>query len=110
LATVHRIVCALSRITFKAIRRKEKFLIYFVLAFAFVCNTNESMSTETDATEVVVTFRIPSELRQKVERRRKGRFATVSEYVRDLIRKDTDEVPSPAEGAVSPDSETKEVA
>lgn len=41
----------------------------------------------------IVTLRIPGEIRGKIEDRRRGRFTTVSEYIRDLIRRDVEDCP-----------------
>jgi len=38
--------------------------------------------------QVQVTFRLPEGMSQAIEERVRGRFSTVSEYLRDLIRRD----------------------
>jgi len=59
------------------------------------------MSMATEAVREVVTLRIPAELREKIDARRKGRFTSVSEYIRDLIRRDVEESDRPAQQLVA---------
>ena len=41
-----------------------------------------------NSSEVVVTFRLPKLLKERLTARLKGHYSSTSEYIRDLIRQD----------------------
>lgn len=47
-----------------------------------------SVTAKHETGEAAITIRLPKGLKQKVERRIANRFSTMSEYIRDLIRRD----------------------
>lgn len=47
-----------------------------------------SVTAKNETGEAAITIRLPKGLKQKVERRLANRFSTMSEYIRELIRKD----------------------
>jgi hypothetical protein len=49
------------------------------------------MQTEESAqNEIHIGFRIPANLREAAQNRMQGKFSTFSEYLRDLIRRDSE--------------------
>lgn len=48
------------------------------------------MSGNTKQEETIVSVRLPRGMREKVEEITQGSFSTMSEYIRDLIRRDID--------------------
>lgn len=47
-----------------------------------------SANAKQESGEAVITVRLPKGLKDKVETRIQNRFSTMSEYIRDLIRRD----------------------
>lgn len=48
------------------------------------------MSEENKPDEAIVSVRLPRGMREKVDAITAGSFSTMSEYIRDLIRRDID--------------------
>ncbi len=44
----------------------------------------------------LITFRLPADLRVRAEKRIKGQYSTMSEYLRDLIRKEDQRIETAA--------------
>jgi len=61
------------------------------------------MDPQNRPSEVTITFRIPSDLKQQIQEKIKGRYSTLSEFIRCKIREDID-----GDARLTPPSETAE--